>query len=169
MDALDQWLHGPATWIGATALSRFLQEQHAYAFATLETLHLIGMTLVLGAIVAFDLRVLGLAKAIPPSALHRLIPLGVAGFMLNVITGSMFIIAHPHQYLFDPAFRVKVVLMLIAGLNVIAFYATAFDELKAAPANAALPLRSRVITGISLVAWVGVVICGGLVTAGYFG
>src|SRR4029077_19484790 len=101
MEAFDLWLHGPATWLATTPLSKFLQDQHAYAFATLETVHLIGMTLVLGAIGAFDLRVLGLANAIPPAALHRLIPWGVAGFLLNLATGSLFVIAHPHQYLFD--------------------------------------------------------------------
>jgi hypothetical protein len=169
MEAFDAWLHGPATWLSALPLSKFLQEQHAYAFATLETLHLIGMTLVLGAIGAFDLRVLGLAKAIPPAALHKLIPWGIAGFLINVVTGSLFVTAHPHQYLFDPAFRVKVVLILLAGLNVALFYSTAFDELKATPAGGTPPLRSRLITGISLAAWTGVMICGGLVTAGYFG
>jgi hypothetical protein len=169
MDAFDSWLHGTANWLGTSPLAKFLHEQHVFAFATLETLHLLGMALVLGAIVAFDLRVLGLAKAIPPHALHRLIPWGVAGFALNVITGSLFIVANPHQYLFDPAFRVKVVLILVAGINVVAFYATAFDELKATPAGATPPLRSRVITGVSLVAWTGVMICGALVTAGYFG
>ena len=169
MEAFDLWLHGPATWLATTPLSKFLQDQHAYAFATLETLHLIGMTLVLGAIGAFDLRVLGLANAIPPAALHRLIPWGVAGFLLNLATGTLFVIAHPHQYLFDPAFRVKLLLMLLAGLNVVAFYGTAFDELKAVPAGTAPPLRSRVITGISLTAWVGVLVCGALVSSGFFG
>jgi hypothetical protein len=101
--------------------------------------------------------------------LHRLIPWGVAGFLLNLATGTLFVIAHPHQYLFDPAFRVKLLLMLLAGLNVVAFYGTAFDELKAVPAGAAPPLRSRVITGISLAAWVGVLVCGALVSSGFFG
>jgi hypothetical protein len=169
LDALDEWIHGPATWLESTPLSMFLQAQDAYAFAAEETLHLIGMTLMLGAIGAFDLRVLGLAKAIPPGALHRLIPWGVAGFIINVATGLLFVIAHPHQYLFDPAFRVKVVLIALAGLNVLAFYGTAFRELMETPAGSDPPLRSRLITGISLTAWVGVLICGGLVSSGYFG
>jgi hypothetical protein len=169
MDALDAWLRGPADWIAATSLSHFMQVQDAWFYATLETLHLLGMTLLLGAIGAFDLRILGLAPAIPPGALHKLIPWGIAGFTINVASGILFVVGHPHQYLFDPAFRVKLALILLAGINVLAFYGTAFDEMKATPAGAQPPLRSRVITGISLCAWVGVLICGGLVSAGYFG
>jgi hypothetical protein len=169
MDAFDAWLHQTGTLLDATPLSQFLQAQHAYAFATLETLHLLGMTLLLGTIGIFDLRVLGLAKSIRPGALHRLIPWGIAGFFLNLATGSLFVIAHPHQYFFDPAFRVKVVILILAGLNVLAFYGTAFGELKAVPAGGDAPLRSRLITGISLTAWVGVLVCGALVSSQFFG
>jgi hypothetical protein len=155
--------------VAASPLSIFLQTQHEWTFATLETLHLLGMTVLIGAIGAFDLRVLGVAPSIPASALHRLVLWAIGAFAVNVITGSLFVIAHPHQYLFDPAFRVKVVLLLLAGLNVLAFYGTAFSELKATPAGVAMPVRSRIITGISLSAWLGVLVCGALVSAGLFG
>ena len=169
MDAFDAWLHEISTVISATPISMFIQDQHSYVFATLETLHLLGMTLLLGTIGVFDLRVLGLARAIHPGSLHRLIPWGVGGFAVNVVTGSLFLVGHPHQYLFDPAFRVKVLLLLLAGVNVLAFYGTAFGELKAIPPGGDAPLRSRVITGISLGAWLGVLACGALVSAQFFG
>jgi hypothetical protein len=76
MEAFDLWLHDPATWIAATPLSHFLQDQHAYAFATLETLHLIGMTLVLGAIGAFDLRRPGSGERNPAGGIAPADPLG---------------------------------------------------------------------------------------------
>jgi hypothetical protein len=88
---------------------------------------------------------------------------------VNLTTGLLFVIARPHQYLFDPAFRVKLVLILIAGINVLVFYGTAFRELKETPAGAEAPLRSRIVTGISLTAWTGVLICGALVSSVFFG
>src|SRR5665213_3078121 len=153
MDSLEESVHVFATWLNDTPLSMFLQAQGAFANGAVETLHLFGMALLLGTIGVFDLRILGLARTIPLTALHRLIPWGVLGFAMNLVTGSLFVIEQPHQYLFDPAFRVKVVLILIAGLNVLLFYGTAFRELKATPAGANVPIRGRVITGISLTAW----------------
>src|SRR5262249_25391556 len=65
MERLELLAHGLATTLAALPLSQFIQDQHAYTFATLETLDLIGLSLLIGTIGAFDIRVLGLASAIP--------------------------------------------------------------------------------------------------------
>ena len=78
-----------------------------------------GLALLIGTVGLFDLRMMGLAKGIPMSALHKLVPWGVAGYALNVMTGVMFVMSEPDQYLFNPAFQIKLVLMGIAGINVL--------------------------------------------------
>jgi hypothetical protein len=162
-------VHNLMAAVGNWPLSMVLQGQSQWFFATIETLHILAMAVVLGTIAAFDLRVLGLAPAIPLRALHRLIPWGIAGFVVNAVTGAMFVLARPHQYGLNPAFQLKLALIALAGLNVVIFYAAAFRGLEATPAGAPAPLAARVTTGVSLTAWTGVLVCGALVTAGVFG
>ena len=94
-----------------------------WAWPVLESLHFLGMSLLIGTVGVFDLRLLGFARGIPYAALHRLIPLGISGFILNASTGLFFISGTPDQYLYNRAFIVKVTFMTIAGLNVAFFYA----------------------------------------------
>jgi di/tricarboxylate transporter len=121
--------------------------------------------LLLGTVGLFDLRVLGMAKAIPPSALHKLIPIGIAGYCVNILTGITFFSGFPEQYAYNPSFFWKGVFMAIAGMNVALFYlSSAFREVKTMPAGADAPFRAKVIAGTSLGAWVAVLICGRLLT-----
>ena len=89
----------------------------AWGWPAVETLHFMGLSLLIGTVGLFDLRMMGLAKGIPMSALHRLVPWGVAGYALNVMTGVTFGTSEPDQYLFNPAFQTKLALMAIAGIN----------------------------------------------------
>ena len=121
--------------------------------------------LLLGTVGLFDLRVLGLAKGIPPATLHRLIPFGIGGYLVNVLTGIVFFSGHPDQYFYNNAFRTKLIFMAVAGTNVLLFYGTnAFEELKKLPSGVDPPLRIKLIAGTSLCMWVGVLVCGRLIT-----
>ena len=135
-----------------------------WAWPIFESLHFIGMSLLGGTILVFDLRLLGFARAVPVRALHRLIPLGIGGFLLNMSTGICFICATPDQYLFNAAFRWKVVFLLIAGMNVLFFYTTVFRRLEAMSENTPPTLGARIAGGVSLGAWIGVMSAGRLLT-----
>jgi hypothetical protein len=151
-------------WVRATGLHRFVAD-HAWVWPMSETLHYLGLSLLLGTVGMFDLRVLGMAKKIPPAALHKLIPIGIAGYCVNILTGITFFSGFPEQYAYNPSFFWKGVLMAVAGMNVALFYlSTAFREVKAMPAGADAPFRAKLIAGTSLTAWVGVLICGRLLT-----
>jgi hypothetical protein len=150
-------------WVRSTELHAFVRH-HAWLWPTCETLHYLGLSLLLGTVGVYDLRVLGMAKGIPPSALHRLIPLGIGGFVVNVLTGIVFFFGFPEQYAYNNAFRFKLAFMALAGVNVLVFYSTAFRELNALAAGADAPLRSKIITGVSLSSWVCVLVCGRLLT-----
>ncbi len=130
----------------------------------LESLHYIGLALLFGTIVLYDLRILGVAKAVPPSALHRLVPIGLLGFAINIVTGSMFFSGAPDQYVYNIAFRTKLVFLTIAGLNVALFYSWAYAGVRDLGAGADAPWRAKVATGISLLAWCGVMVAGRLLT-----
>ncbi|QJR19822.1 hypothetical protein [Pelagibacterium halotolerans] len=122
------------------------------------------MSLLVGTVGLFDLRVLGVARAIPPIALHRFIPWGVAGYSLNLATGTLFFFGFPDQYAYNTAFHFKLAFMILAGLNVALFYSVAFVGVRATPAGGQAPLAARALTAISLLSWTGVIVCGRLLT-----
>jgi len=129
-----------------------------------ESLHFIGLSLLIGTIGMFDMRLLGIAKRIPISALHRLIPWGIGGYILNIITGSMFLVTAPDQYLYNSAFHLKMLFMAVAGLNVLTFYSAVFRKVNVLGAGADAPLAAKWIGGASLFLWTGVIIFGRLLT-----
>ena len=151
-------------WVRSTTLSAFVLENGGWLWPLCETLHFIGLSLLIGTVGLYDLRVLGLAKAIPPAALHRLIPWGIGGFMVNLLTGVTFFSAYPEQYAYNSAFHFKVLFLSVAGSNAAIFYSAAYRDVRRLAAGAHAALRARVITGISLLSWVGVLVCGRLLT-----
>jgi hypothetical protein len=147
----------------STVLSEFVR-QSTWMWPVCESIHFMGMSLLIGTVGMFDLRLLGFARSIPIPALHRLIPLGVAGFVLNAATGLCFLTATPDQYLFNRAFHVKAVCILLAGFNVLFFYGRVFQRLQHLGPGARTPLPARIVGGVSLCAWIGVMSAGRLLT-----
>jgi hypothetical protein len=167
MDALatiNGWVVAAVRAIHASEMSFWIKDQSFWVWPLLESLHFTGMVMLIGAIGTFDLRVLGVAKSIPPSALHRLVPFGVAGYLLNLATGIVFFIGYPDQYTFNSAFHFKLGFMALAGMNMILFYRLAYGELREVPAGADAPSRAKIFTAVSLAAWISVIVCGRLLT-----
>ena len=129
-----------------------------------ESLHFVGLTLLIGAIGVFDLRLLGLGRAVPIAAMHRFIRWGLLGFALNDTTGSLFLMAEPDQYVYNPSFQFKLLFIGLAGLNALAFYATSFRRTTAEHAPADAPIVAKFIAVVSLSLWIGVIIAGRLLT-----
>ena len=151
--------------IRSMALHTLVRTYEPWLWPLCETLHYLGLSLLLGTVGLFDLRVLGLARGIPFQAIHRLIPWGIGGYLLNVLTGIVFFFGHPDQYFYNNAFRFKALFMAVAGLNVVAFYGTsAFRELATLKGGMEAPIRAKIIAGTSLAMWVSVLICGRLLT-----
>src|SRR5690606_10841436 len=107
----------------------------------------------------------GIGKGISIAQLERLVPIGVAGFIVNAVTGFMFVAGHPAggpiEYLTNLSLQLKLLLILIAGINLLIFYfagiARVTDDV---PADGDAPRASKVIAATSLVAWFGVIFFG---------
>ena len=121
MDEIAPW----EQFIRSTALHQFVYLHEPWLWPTCEIIHYLGLSLLLGTVGLFDLRVLGIAKNIPPRTIHRLVPWGVGGYFLNVMTGILFFSGHPDQYFYNNAGRMKALLMAVAGINILVFYGTA--------------------------------------------
>jgi len=146
----------------ATGIHAFMNT--AYGWPAMESLHFVGLSLLIGTGGLFDLRMLGLFKSLRLSALHKLVPWGVAGYVLNVCTGALFFVSDTSQYLYNPAFQLKVLCMLIAGINMVVFYATTASAVKAVPEGTDAPVQAKIIAAISLGCWAGVITFGRLIT-----
>ena len=150
-------------WVRSTWLAEFVLT-YGWTWPLFEILHYIGLVLLLASVGLFDLRVLGWVNGIAPSALHRLVPFGVAGFAINALTGLAFFAGFPEQYAYNPAFQLKLLFMLLAGMNIVVFYTAIFRRLQELPADADAPALAKLITGISLTSWLIVLIAGRLIT-----
>jgi hypothetical protein len=145
-----------------TGVAAFMQTP--WAWPAVESAHFIGLTLLFGSIAAWDLRLLGFAKEVPISAFHKLVPFAVLGFAINVASGSMFLVAFPNQYVYNPAFQLKVLCLMLAGLNVALFYLTSFRRIAAAGADQQPPLLGRLSGAVSLGLRITIIICGRMIT-----
>ena len=148
---------------------------YGWLWALCETFHFFGLILLIGGVGMFDLRLLGMAKGLPVAALRRLLPWGVSGFAMCVVTGAMFVAGvqanvatHPYDLIMtNPYLDLKLLFIFLAGVNLLAFYLTgtshAVDDL--GPGEDA-PLLAKVIAGTSLFLWLGVIYFGRAIPEG---
>lgn len=129
-----------------------------WVWATCETLHFVGLCLLFGISSFVDLRMLGMMKSISFQALHRLLPWGILGFGLNLITGMFFFVAASDQYTTNSVFHWKLVLMMLAGINVL--YFTIFEEPWEVGAGDDAPLLAKFVAGTAFVLVIGVIFAG---------
>lgn len=133
-----------------------------------EIFHFIGMAALIGSVGLADLRILGVGKSLPIGQLERLIPIGVAGFIVNAITGFVFIagnpVGGPIWYLENLSLQLKMLLILIAGINLLVFYYTGIArETNAVGPGGDAPRGAKVVAATSLVAWFGVIFFGRMI------
>jgi hypothetical protein len=137
-----------------------LMTDYQWMWATCETLHFIGLSLLLGVVFLVDLRVLGVVKGVSFTSLHRLLPWAALGFGVNVVTGMMFFAGIPTQYIHNASFYWKIAMVLFAGLN--AVYFTLLDQPWELGPKEDAPLTAKVAAASAMLLWVGVMYCGSM-------
>ncbi len=91
-------------------------------------------------------------------------PWGLVGFAVTVVTGVMFLMTEPDEYVYNPAFHLKLLFIAIAGVNALTFYLTTFERTTAPGAPDDAPRSAKVIAAVSLTMWILVIRCGRLIT-----
>ena len=149
-----------ASWLHRTPISVALQHQVQWLWPACETLHFAGLALLLGVAGMFDFRLLGFMKRVPISVVKEFMPWALVGFTVNLLTGMIFLISEPAQYFGNPTWWLKVAFLIIAGLNAMIFETAYGRRAAAIPAGEDTPIPLKVIAGVSLVAWLGVLWAG---------
>ena len=129
-----------------------------WVWPTCETLHFVGLCLLFTVVLIVDLRMLGMAKSVSFQSLYQLLPFGMLGFVVNLITGMMFFISTPGQYTKGYAFAWKMVFVVLGGINVL--YFMLFDEPWNVGSGDDAPMTSKLVAASAIIVWIGVLFWG---------
>ena len=133
-----------------------------WLFPAIETLHLLGMALLFATVAAYDLRLLGLAlrgQRVSKVA-SKLLPWTWLGFAVQVITGTLLFSSEALKIYTNPAFRLKILLILLAGAQALAFHRLAYRNVSAWDVDAPTPISAKLAGALSLLLWTSVVAAG---------
>jgi hypothetical protein len=141
-----------------------------YMWPLVETTHVLTLTLFVGTTVMLDLRLLGLSfRGVPASELTgRLLPWTRAAFALMATTGALLFFATPVRTYQNLFFRIKVVLLVAAALNVWLFHSRIHRAVAEWDLDPTPPRAARVAAVVSLAAWAGVVVAGRMMAYNWF-
>jgi hypothetical protein len=155
---------GPAwlVWIETTRFAAAMREW-LWLYPIVEIAHILGLAVLVGAAILFDLRLLGVSRSIRVTALAcHLLPWARASLILIVPTGLMMFAAHATEMATNPAFQLKLGLIAAAGINAGVFHAGVFRTVTAWDLEVAPPRAAKLSAVLSLGFWTGVVSCGRL-------
>lgn len=148
-------------WIRDTPLGAAMRDSPDL-FPACEMAHFMGLSLLMGVMIVVDLRILGVFKQTTYASVLKLLPLAVLGFAVNLISGICFIATNPFLYFTNPAFYVKLMLILLGGLNALWFTFAEHKLIAGLPSDATAPMPARVMAIASLVMWTLVLLAGRL-------
>ena len=131
-------------------------------FPLIESVHVLAICLVVGSIMAVDLRLLGLAWVKRPvsTVTRGILPLTWGAFTVAVASGFLMFISNATKYLGNGFFVAKLVLIAAAGVNMMVFHFISARNQVRWDNQARLPLSARLAGGVSMLIWIAVVACG---------
>ncbi|VVP42817.1 DUF6644 family protein [Pseudomonas silesiensis] len=156
--APDSWLD----WLNDSALGAAMRGD-LWLYPMVEVVHILGFSVLFGAVLMFDLRVLGLSKNIEVTALARhLLTWSIAALLLVVPAGLMMFSAHPHDFASNGVFILKLCLIAAAGINAALFHVGVYRSVDRWNTAIAAPGIAKIQALFSIALWVTVILCGRL-------
>jgi hypothetical protein len=149
------------TWLNATPWSVWLRESD-YPFPLIESAHVIGLAVSVGVIMWLDLRFLGLIMLDEPikDMVDQLEPWAMGGFAIMFVSGGLLLLSEPLKCYSTLAFRLKVIMLILTGLNVAYFHAKLYARLPEFDKSPNPPWQLKMVGLISFVFWFGIIIAG---------
>lgn len=156
-------------WLEKTPWSIALHES-LWVYPIVESIHVLTLCLFLGTAVMLDLRLLGLTmRRVPVSEVARqLLPWTATGFVVMVITGALLFYAIPVRTYLNIFFRVKVVMLILSGINVWVFHSTAYRRVAEWDLDPVTPRGAKIAAALSLLLWAGIVVAGRMIAYNWF-
>jgi len=131
-------------------------------YPVLESLHVLGIALLVGSAVAVDLRLLGVGRSVLPVTVvaRYLLPLSHIGFGLAVVTGLAMFTGVALQVGTSAAGPWKLGLIVVAGINIAVFHAGIYRTVDKWDIHTGTPVRAKIAAVVSVLTWTGVIIAG---------
>jgi hypothetical protein len=149
------------TWLEQTAVGTSIRES-LWLFPIIETVHIFGIILLVGATSILDLRLMGLAfrdESVSKMA-GRFIPWALAGFIIQVTTGLLLFSSEATKMYGNLGFQIKMSLIVVAGINALLFHSIAYQSVGKWEHDPVGPLSARAAGLISILLWFGIVAAG---------
>jgi hypothetical protein len=148
-------------WLEQTSVGAGVRES-LWLFPAIETVHLLGMAALVGTVGVFDLRLLGwtLRRERVSELGRRLLPWIWAGFAVQVVTGVLLFSSEAVKVYTNPAFRLKMLLIFLAGVHALVFHWTIYRNVASWDDSEGLPIGAKAAGFVSIVLWVGIVAAG---------
>jgi hypothetical protein len=152
--AFCQWLENTA--VGTSA------RQSIWEFPVLETVHLLGIILLVGSSSILDMRLMGLAfKEVRVSKLaHRTLPWAWTGIVIELLTGFLLFASEATKMFHNLAFQLKMMFILLAGMNVFVFHNLAYRSVGTWEEDVITPVSARLAGSLSLLLWIAIISAG---------
>jgi hypothetical protein len=146
-------------WLEHTGIANAIRTT-PWMYPTFETLHYVGLSLLVGGIMLIDLRVLGVARVLSLRSMIGLLPFVWVGFLINVTTGSLLFIYGATNFGVNRAFWLKMTFLAVAGVNALAFDLSVRRASSDWVAADRPPSYVKVFATLSFVLWLCVVTTG---------
>lgn len=154
---LDENVVAGRGWLNVSSIVNVVSDT-PWVWPAAETLHFLAMSLLFGVLMVVNLRILGVMKAVPFAALHRLLPWGILALGVNIITGMLFFITAAEQYVNSAPFYWKIAALVPAGANLL--YVTVVDRAWALEAGDDAQTADKAMAASAIGLWVAVMFFG---------
>jgi len=148
-------------WLEYTLVGKHVRES-LWLFPVIETVHIFGIILLVGATSILDLRLMGLTfrdEAVSKLG-GRFLPWAWAGFLIQVCTGLLLFSSEASKMVMNYAFLIKMSLIVVAGINAFVFHEISYKSVGKWDNDPVAPLAARAAGLISILLWFGIVAAG---------
>jgi hypothetical protein len=152
-------MHDLSVWVESTRISKALFGM-TWLWPACESLHFIGLCMLIGGAGLLDLRLVGLFRGLHIRHVKALMPWAIAGFVINAVTGSLFLVMQPHLYLSSGVWWWKFTFIVLAGVNAVFFETRLAVPALAMDPGADTPRELKIVGAVSLFCWFAVLYCG---------
>lgn len=147
-------------WLENSAVARLVQES-TWGYPIVLSSHAIGMAILVGIVLMINFRVLGFASGVPVPALRVMFRVAFVGLVINVVSGTMLFVANADAFYESNPFRIKIILLIVGGILLAVLSRRVFGRRE--PAERFPETGTRVIAGVAIVVWLGVIVAGRLI------
>ncbi len=148
-------------WLDHTGMGKAIRDS-VWLFPVIETLHIFGIVSLVGATSILDLRLMGLTfrdESFSKLA-RRFLPWTWFGFLTQLVTGLLLFSSEAVKMYGNWAFQLKMVLILVAGMNAVVFHSLAYKSVDTWDGDPVAPVSARLAGTLSILLWFGIVAAG---------